>query len=46
MKPGPQFIQIGEQGKKTQQLQIRIDEIPNAKIMNAFAVEVRPPANA
>jgi hypothetical protein len=45
IKPGVPFTAIGTKGKKSQQLQIRIDEIPNAKIMNAFAVEIRPPAN-
>lgn len=45
-KPGPVFDVIGKKGVKKQSLQVRIDEIPNARIMSAFAVEVQPPPDA
>ena len=46
MKPGPVCTKIGTKGVKKQVLQIRMDEVPGARIMNAFAVEATPPENA
>ena len=43
MKPGPICDIIGKMGSKNQSLQIRMDEVPDAQIRNAFAVEVEPP---
>jgi hypothetical protein len=46
MKPGPVCTKIGQKGVKKQSLQIRMDEVPGARIMNAFACEVKPPEDA
>ena len=43
MRPGPILDVIGKTGSKNQSLQIRMDEVPEARIRNAFAVEVEPP---
>jgi hypothetical protein len=43
MKPGPVLTEIGMKGSKKQVLQIRMDEVPDAKIRNAFAVEIKSP---
>jgi hypothetical protein len=40
MKPGPVLDVIGKLGSKKQIIQVRMDEAPDAKIRNAFAVEV------
>ena len=45
MSPGPVLTAIGMKGSKLQRLQIRMDEVPDAKIRNAFAVEIEPPKN-
>ncbi len=45
MKPGPVLTKIGMMGSKLQRLQIRMDEVPQAKIRNAWAVEIEPPKN-
>ena len=45
MSPGPVLTKIGMKGAKLQRLQIRMDEVPDAKIRNAFAVEIEPPKN-
>ena len=43
MKPGPVADKIDIKGGKPQSLQIRMDEVPDAKIRNAFAVEIQAP---
>lgn len=43
MKPGPVADKIDIKGGKPQSLQIRMDEVPNATIRNAFAVECKGP---
>jgi hypothetical protein len=45
MIPGPILDVIGKMGSENQSLQIRMDEVPDAQIRNAFAVEVEPPKN-
>jgi hypothetical protein len=45
MSPGPVLTKIGMKGSKLQRLQIRMDEVPEAKIRNAFAVEIEVPKN-
>src|SRR4030095_7583314 len=45
MSPGPVLTKIGMMGSKLQRLQIRMDEAPDAKIRNAFAVEIETPKN-
>jgi hypothetical protein len=45
MRPGPILDVIGKMGSRNQSLQIRMDEVPDAQIRNAFAVEVEPPIN-
>lgn len=43
MKPGPVLVKVGMKGSTKQTLQIRMDEVPDAKIRNPFAVEIEPP---
>lgn len=45
LKPGPKLDKIGVKGSKTQQVQIRIDEAPDAKIYNGKVYEIEPPKN-
>jgi hypothetical protein len=40
MKPGPVLTKIAQQGGGKQSLQIRMDEVPDAKVRNTFAVEL------
>jgi len=37
MKPGPVCTKIAQKGGGKQSLQVRMDEVPDAKITNAFA---------
>jgi hypothetical protein len=43
MKPGPALTKIAQTKGGDQSLQIRMDEVPDAKIRNAFAVEIQAP---
>jgi hypothetical protein len=43
MKPGKPLTKIGMKGSTDQSLQIRMDEVPDAKIRNAWAIEIEPP---
>jgi hypothetical protein len=43
LKPGPVLDTIGKKGSKTQQIQVRIDEAPNAKIYNFRCEELSTP---
>jgi hypothetical protein len=43
MKPGPVCSKVAQQGGGKQSLQIRMDEVPDAKVRNAFATEIIPP---
>lgn len=43
MKPGPVLTKIAQTKGGDQSLQIRMDEVPDAKIRNAFAIEIQPP---
>ena len=43
MKPGPVADKIDIKGGKDQSLQIRMDEVPDTQIRNAFAVEIEQP---
>lgn len=43
MTPGPVLTQIAQLGGGVQNLQIRMDEVPDSQIRNAFAVAIQPP---
>jgi hypothetical protein len=43
MTPGPVLTQIAQLGGGEQILQIRMDEVPESQIRNAFAVAILPP---
>ena len=45
MKPGPVADKIDIKGGKDESLQIRMDEMPDAQINNAFATEIEQPSD-
>jgi hypothetical protein len=45
MKAGPLLLMKGMKGSTKQVLQIRMDEVPDAQIRNAFAFEIEPLRN-